>query len=1176
MTDVEEEATGADHAEPLAPEAAAPARRRELRPVRLVDLEHDGSEAGGYGPGRSVAGGFAPGRPPDHGSRPRGKRSDRDRRAPGELIADGIDRWLAMPAEGWVTLVVLVGCSLFMFYAVHPDLVFHASTPTGGDMGAHVIGPKYLVEHLLPHGRVTGWTPDWFAGYPLYGFYMVVPALLIALLYAGLRSWVLAPALVAAVALLASGWFVPRLWRFRRALTIVGVLAVLWAVPMQYGIAFKLVTVLGLWTLPLAAWAFAKLADLRFPAPPLFAVAALFYLFNREPVYQGIGNLIGGNMASTMAGEYSFSIALSLTLVYFGVLLRGFKTGRHRVLAGVLLALVGLCHLLPVFFALAATLVLLVVQFRPRRVQWLAPVLVVAGSLSAFWTVPFLWNHRLTNDMGWDKLPYPSTNLLDYLLPQHQLWIAALAVLGLAFTVVYRNRVGYFLAGCVAVTALAFCLIPEVQLWNARILPFYYLSVFLLAALGVTGALRLLSDLSTRLDGDQPFGMRTLFVASALVALGAYVAFFTARPWRSGGVSPAVGGYVLLFAVALVAMVFAHTEGGASGHEGRGRLGALVATPLLAAVGLGVVAFPLQILPGHSTVTRNGQPVTNKAGAQEHQWLWFTSFDHNDMRAWAEWNYRGYEGKTGVYDAQQKAYVHGWPEYKALMDTMGRIGRERGCGRALWEQDNNLEGDYGTPMALMLLPYWTNSCIGSEEGLYFESSSTTPYHWLLASQASAQPSNPQRNLPYRTLDLNAAVPEMRLMGVKYYLAESSAAVAAASKQAGLEPLATSGPWHIYRVVGSAPVQGLGYLPAVWDRAPGQHSWLDPAVSWFYDPGRWAIPFAAGGPSNWPRVKTDSANWSTRWAGIGADIQHRLGTTSPDPLPTTPRRKVRVAKVSHVHLGTDTISFDVDRPGTPVLIRTSYFPNWQASGAKGPWRVTPNFMVVVPTSTHVRLHYGRTSMDWLAIVLTLAGVVVALVLARLAPVVIGDRWPRGRPRYLQLEERPPAVSGRVVPGSAMPGSAASGGAAPSSAASGGAMGGGTSAEPVRPDGVSAPARAVSDQLRRAPLRADQSGGSGSPSSDPSSRSDSSPPVVGDGSPLPPRPSDLSSRSDPSSPVVGDGSPLPPRPSDPSSRSDSSPPVVGDGSPLPPRPSDPSSRSDLSSPIDPSFPPDPPSP
>ena len=44
----------------------------------------------------------------------------------------------------------------------------------------------------------------------------------------------------------------------------------------------------------------------------------------------------------------------------------------------------------------------------------------------------------------------------------------------------------------------------------------------------------------------------------------------------------------------------------------------------------------------------------------------------------------------------------------------------------------------------------------------------------------------------------------------------------------------------------------------------------------------------------------------------------------------------------------SISFEVDQVGVPVLVRVSYFPTWKVEGADGPYRVAPNFMVVVPT------------------------------------------------------------------------------------------------------------------------------------------------------------------------------------------------------------------------------------
>ena len=78
---------------------------------------------------------------------------------------------------------------------------------------------------------------------------------------------------------------------------------------------------------------------------------------------------------------------------------------------------------------------------------------------------------------------------------------------------------------------------------------------------------------------------------------------------------------------------------------------------------------------------------------------------------------------------------------------------------------------------------------------------------------------------------------------------------------------------------------------------------------------------------------------------------------------------------------DQVSFTVDRIGVPVLVRTSFFPNWEADGAVGPWRATPNLMVVVPTSEEVTLRYGRTPVDVAAILLTVVGLVALGVLAR---------------------------------------------------------------------------------------------------------------------------------------------------------------------------------------------------
>src|SRR4051794_13709709 len=260
-----------------------------------------------------------------------------------------------------LTFMLVAGSVLFTLAQLQPRLLVASTTPAGGDMGAHVWGPAFLRDHLLPHGRLTGWAPDWYDGFPAYVFYMVVPSL-----------------------------------------AIVGL-----DVLLPYGVAFKLVTVAGVLSLPVAAWALGRLARLPFPGPGLLAVATVPFLFDRS------FTIFGGNIASTLAGEFSFSISLTLAVLFVGVVLRGLDDGRHRALAAPLLGFCALCHLIPAIFSLIAALVALALRPRLASLRWMAPVFVVGAALTSFWTVPFLLRHKYMNDMGWERY----TAIAEHLFP---------------------------------------------------------------------------------------------------------------------------------------------------------------------------------------------------------------------------------------------------------------------------------------------------------------------------------------------------------------------------------------------------------------------------------------------------------------------------------------------------------------------------------------------------------------------------------------------------------------------------------------------------------------------------------------------------------------------------------------------------------------------------------------
>ena len=102
---------------------------------------------------------------------------------------------------------------------------------------------------------------------------------------------------------------------------------------------------------------------------------------------------------------------------------------------------------------------------------------------------------------------------------------------------------------------------------------------------------------------------------------------------------------------------------------------------------------------------------------------------------------------------------------------------------------------------------------------------------------------------------------------------------------------------------------------------------------------------ASGTCRWPQAGPTTGSGST----VGETPEAR----PLDAVEVVQRRRRR-ARASR---STST------RSGVPVLVKASYFPNWQVAGRRGPYRVAPNLMVVVPTDTHVELTYGRTGVEY---------------------------------------------------------------------------------------------------------------------------------------------------------------------------------------------------------------------
>jgi hypothetical protein len=761
-----------------------------------------------------------------------------------------------------VVTIVCVGAVIGVtLWQLHPSLLLSTSVPTGGDNGGHYAMPAFLRSGLLSHGQLTGWDPGWYDGFPLYTYYFVLADL------------------IGAVA----SYVIP------------------------YALAFKWITVLGSLLLPLGAWAMGRLFGMRRAFAGALAAITLCYLFDYTYT------IYGGNLFSTLAGEYAYSLGIAVALVFLGLMARGLRTGRYRGWTALTLAACILAHIIPSLFALAGAVLLIAMEMLPQRVRprdswhadpfdevvpqrlsrpqalwWGISTIAIGSLMVAFWWVPFGTEQAYATSLNYVNIH----TYLTILFPQADWWALILAGLSAVAAFALRSRFGILMALLAGVFALGVIFDPLASLYNVRLLPLWFLPVYLLVGWGIATAVTGLVDLwawwqrrRRAAAFEPPSTVAGDLTSGSLAPLPS--------PTSSWPVA-AVAGPLVALVVALVVVVTPFV------------------LPFSAMKSLGITPGPNQ--------------VTN----------------------WSSFNYSGYQA--------QAAY----PEYRALVQTMEHVGSTDGCGQSMWQYDPSLDR-FGTTQALMLLPYWSSGCIGSMEGLLFESSATTPYHFLNQAELSVSPSEAMGGLDYSGLNVPAGIQHLQLLGVRYFMASSPQVEAAASADPSLRQVAKTGPWtsggttttwKIYEVLDAPLVTGLANDPAVEiGVGADQSSWLPPSESWYDNPSRWRVFLAQSGPASWPRV------------AIG------------DPNP--PRRRVPKTHVSDVIETDNDVSFHVSRIGTPVLVKVSYFPNWQASGATGPYRVTPNLMVVVPTAHTVVLHYGDTPSNRVGQALSVIGVLLLL-------------------------------------------------------------------------------------------------------------------------------------------------------------------------------------------------------
>jgi uncharacterized membrane protein len=362
-----------------------------------------------------------------------------------------------------IIVILLVFACLygFLIKTIPWHLVFSNTMVSGGDMGSHNYVAWYSHE-IFP--KLKWWSPDWYAGFPFLYFYP------------------------------------PLLYYLNDILSFI----------IPFNVAFKIITLLGTLLLPLAVYLCLHLLDFQFAIPSLGAVLSLGYLFLEK------FSIYGGNIPSTLAGEFSFSFGFALFFIFIGLLFRDLKKKGPSFLTIIILGLMVLVHPFSVIVAiLVGGLIFLGAIFwrEAKKTFWLLiKIFGLAFSLTAFWSLPFIALLGYASKMSWTKVIN-----LEEIFPSSLIIFEILAGIALIYALIKRERRILSLVYIMIASFIPFLLLNHSSIWNTRFLPFILMTSLMITAYGLGSWFK---DLGTLLARRKPNKeLRQSLIASFLVIL---------------------------------------------------------------------------------------------------------------------------------------------------------------------------------------------------------------------------------------------------------------------------------------------------------------------------------------------------------------------------------------------------------------------------------------------------------------------------------------------------------------------------------------------------------------------------------------------------------------------------------------------------------------------------------
>ena len=687
---------------------------------------------------------------------------------------------------------VALGSLLLIFLRI--ELVFSDLLPTGGDMGAHIVPTKFFVTELFNNFKLSGWSQDWFAGYPVYYFYFPLPPIITSLLN----------------------------------------------LLFPFSISFKTMVLISQVLLVISIELLMRKNSKEFSFYG-FAVGLLYLLTESFTIF-------GGNLASSLAGQYSFTYSIAFGNLSIFYLVKS-KYKYSVEIGSLLIGLSVLSHLIPFMIYLPIFAVYFLksdVKIYKKTAAFLFFLFVaIRFSISLFLNLEFTTNMTYT----------PYTQLSDLVKPD-----VLPFVLGSAIYIISSksrtslNVISGFEIYLISISIYLFFYGPESALWNGRVVPFFNMGIIIL----FFNLLHFdIKNLIKKIQGKYPLILFILIINS-------YFMYLYYSKWGNTYSTTTIS--VILFFLFMF-LVSINSE-----------------------------KFLIYI-----TIVS----------------LTFGTLSY--LPHWLNWNFSGYESKDN------------WKDITTLYQGLDKLPP----GRIMWEPNSDLN-KYGTPMVLMTIPMFTNH--QSVEGLYFDSSITTPFHFLTVSGVAERPSNPVGGLAYINGEFDKGFRLMEELGVDYFIAYTSSIKDKANANENFNFLFSNEIFNVYSINSEKVelVKDNLYIyesPDFYERLRNavlregnEESFFDVAYKSFKEESSYKIienydkSFAVQGDENTELLITD------------LNIQNNL------------------------------ITFKTNKPNKLHLIKVSYFPNWKIENGHGPFRISPSFMAVVPNDEIVEIKFELSSIE----------------------------------------------------------------------------------------------------------------------------------------------------------------------------------------------------------------------